>query len=106
MISVKRGVGVAVAVYVAMVAVATVGFAMWRGYLLTGQASRYAFMLLGSAVSLHTHSGLSLFLLQSVFLIAIISGAVLSPKMRVPAIVVALVIWGYVGWTMADGFIE
>jgi hypothetical protein len=105
-IAMTRRIGIAVLVYVGMVFLATLAFATWRGYLLTGHASRNAFMLLGPAVTLHTHSGLSLFLLQSALLIPIISVAVLLPRMRLPASLVALVIWGYIGWTMATGFLE
>jgi hypothetical protein len=104
--AVARRIGFAAGMYAASVTLATVAFAIWRGYLLTGHASRYAFMVLGPAVSLHMHSGLSLFLLQSVLLIPIITVAVLLPSMRVAAVVLALVVWGYIGWTMATGFLE
>jgi hypothetical protein len=101
-----RRIGIAAALYIAIVAVATLAFAVWRDYLLTGHASRYSFMVLGPAVSLHTHSGLALFLLQSALLIPIIFVAVISRRMRLLAGVVALVVWGYIGWTMATGFLD
>lgn len=106
MTAVTRRVTIAVAVYIAAVVIATLAFGICKNYLLTGHASRYAFMALGPAVSLHTHSGLSLILLQSAILLPITIVAVLSRRLRILATAAALAAWAYIGWTMAVGFLE
>ena len=102
----SRRIAIAIFVYLALALAASVAFGLSRQYLLSGHANRYVFIVFGPAVSMHTHMGLPLFLLQSALLVPLVVISVVSHRYRVPALLATLVGWGYIGWRMAVVFLD
>ncbi len=102
----SRRVAMGVLGYLVVAFAASIAFGLARQYLLSGHANRYVFIAFGPAVSMHTHMGLPLFLLQSALLIPFVVVGVASRKYRVPALLATLAVWGYIGWRMAVVFLD
>jgi len=100
----SRRIWTACAVYVAVAVLVTLVVGVFRQSLLGAATPKYALVPFGPVLSMFTHMGLPLFLVQSLALFPFIVAGVLWPRWRPVAVLGFLAAWGYIGWTMADVF--
>jgi hypothetical protein len=77
---------------------------VFRKGLFGGATPKYVLIPFGPILSMFTHMGLPLFLLQSLALLPFIVVGVLWRRWRIVAVVGFLATWGYIGWMMAGVF--
>jgi lipoprotein signal peptidase len=92
----------AIALYVLVVVLAAIVFQSTRKAPESGPHLHY--MVYGVALSLFTHMGYVLFLLQSFLLVPWLLWAIFRPRMRAPVITGFCVTWLIIGWRMHDLF--
>lgn len=102
----SRKIFAAVITYFGLVFAVDLLFGLLRSYFFSGHANRYAFILFGPAITLRTHSGAYLFILQSAFFIPMFVVAATMRQLRLMVICIIVVIWGIIGWSTAVGFLD
>lgn len=104
MASTKARIVLAVALYLALVFIASVSFYWIRQGVADGSPVRYAYALFGSALSLFTHTSYFLFGLQSLLLLPWLLLGALRPQARNLSIIGFGFCWLGIGWYMYDLF--